>query len=127
MKKILLVEDDELIYSVISRAIVDGGFEVVGAHDGDSVVPLATENKPDLILLDVILPGKSGFEILEALKADPALKAIPVMMLSNLGQPADVKRAKDAGAIDYMVKANFEPRDVVAKVHGLLGDATPKA
>lgn len=120
MKKILIVEDDQLIFSILSRELLDAGYLVANAFDGEQAVQVARDEKPDIVLLDILLPKKNGFEVLQELKADAALAQIPVVILSNLGQPEDLQKGKDLGAIDYMVKVEFEPKQIVAKVRTLL-------
>lgn len=114
--KILLAEDDKFI----SRAYTDGfkraGLEVINAYDGNETLEKAKTEKPDLILLDLIMPEKNGFEALTDIKTDPELKKIPVIVLSNLGQDSDIERAQELGAEDYMIKANFSMADVVNKI-----------
>ena len=114
--KILLAEDDKFI----SRAYKDGferaGFEVVLAFDGNEAMIKAVSEKPDLILLDLVMPNKNGFETLGELKMDKTLKNIPVIVLSNLGQDSDIERSKSLGATDYMVKADFSMQEVVGKI-----------
>ncbi len=113
---ILLAEDDKFI----SRAYTDGlgrvGFNVIPAADGNETIAKARESKPDLILLDLIMPMKNGFEALEELKGDKELKAIPVIVLSNLGQETDIEQARKLGAVDYMIKANFSLQEVIDKI-----------
>ena len=120
---ILLAEDDKFI----SRAYTDGlsraGFNVIPAMDGNEALAKARENKPDLVLLDLIMPGKNGFETLEELKADSKLKNIPVIVLSNLGQETDIEQAKKLGAADYMVKANYSLQEVIDKIKKYLAAA----
>jgi two-component system, OmpR family, alkaline phosphatase synthesis response regulator PhoP len=115
-KKILLAEDDKFI----SRAYEDGlgkaGFEVVVANDGGEAIAKVKSEKPDIVLLDLIMPTKNGFEVLEELKLDPDLSKIPVVVLSNLGQDSDVKKSKDLGAVDYLVKSNFSMKEVIEKI-----------
>ena len=120
MKKVLIVEDDQLIFSILSREISEAGFQVSNAYDGEQAIIITKDTHPDLVLLDILLPRKNGFEVLEALKADPDVANIPVVILSNLGQPEDIKRGRDLGAVDYMVKVEFEPKQIVAKVRTLL-------
>jgi len=121
MKKVLIVEDDQLIFSILSRELLDAGFEVANAFDGEQAVNVTKEVHPDLVLLDILLPRKNGFEVLAILKADETLAKIPVVILSNLGQPEDIQKGRDLGAVDYMVKVEFEPKQIVSKVRALLG------
>lgn len=114
-KKILIVEDDQFLHKILAMKIKQGGFNVVSAYDGEGALEKMKEG-PDLILLDLILPQMSGFEVLEEMKLDPNLKKIPVVVLSNLGQEEDVTRAQEFGAQDYLVKANFSIDEVVKKV-----------
>ena len=120
MKKVLIVEDDQLKFSILSRELSEAGFEVANAFDGEQAIAVTREVHPDLVLLDILLPRKNGFEVLESLKADAALSSIPVVILSNLGQPEDIKKGRELGAIDYMVKVEFEPKQIVSKVRALL-------
>ena len=114
--KILLAEDDKFI----SRAYKDGfqrvGFFVEQAFDGNEALKKARADNFNLILLDLIMPAKDGFETLADLKTDVKLKDIPVIVLSNLGQEGDVERAKGLGAVDYLVKSNFSMKEVVDKI-----------
>ena len=89
------------------------GFIVAHAESGRDALSLATKNKPDLILLDVILPEKNGFEVLEELKMNKDLKNIPVMIMSNLGQEKDKARGKELGAIEYIVKSDYSMQAVI--------------
>lgn len=114
--KILIVEDEELLAKVLKEKFEKEGFQVFVAGDGEAVVPSAGKNSPDLILLDLILPKKSGFEVLAELKADPELKLIPVIVLSNLGQDEEIKSALSLGAVDYLVKTQHPINEVVEKV-----------
>ena len=115
-KKILLAEDDQFI----SRAYKDGleraGFEIVIALDGIEAVEKIRSEKPDIVLLDLIMPERNGFEVLEEIKKDEYLKKIPVIILSNLGQESDVKKGKDLGAVDYFIKTDFSMKEVIEKV-----------
>lgn len=119
--KILLAEDDKFI----SRAYVDGlsraGFQVVLASNGEEAVQKISEEKPDLVLLDVIMPDKNGFEVLESVKQIEELKSIPIIILSNLGQDSDIQKGKELGATDYLIKSNFSIKEVVEKIHKILG------
>ncbi len=116
MKKILVVEDDKFLVNVLLSKLQKEGFEVVHAFDGEEALAKVREKKPDLILLDLILPVKDGFDVLKELKEDGATKNIPVIILSNLGQETDIEKGKKLGAVDYMIKANWSMKDVIAKV-----------
>mgnify|MGYP001034159188 CR=1 FL=1 len=119
-KKILIVEDDKFLRELISRKLQQQGFSVSEAVDGTEGLQKAKEEKPDLILLDLILPGIDGFEVLTRIKQDPYISSIPVLILSNLGQKEEVERGLKLGAIDYLVKAHFTPSEIIEKVKGIL-------
>lgn len=118
--KILLVEDDPFLLDMYSTKFKDVGFNVVVAQDGEMALVKAKEEKPDLVLLDVVLPKKDGFEVLKILKSDPATAGMPVILLTNLGLDSDVKRGLELGAQSYIIKAHFTPTEVVAKVKEVL-------
>jgi two-component system, OmpR family, alkaline phosphatase synthesis response regulator PhoP len=114
--KILLIEDDKFLRTVLEKKLSNEGFEVVSAVDGDEALEKIIADKPDIILLDIILPKKSGFLVLENIKKDPELKKIPVIIISNLGQEEDVKKGLLLGATEYFVKAKVSLDDVVKKI-----------
>lgn len=118
--RILLVEDDRFLRRAAEAALRQGGFTVVTAGDGEEALQVARAGVPDLVLLDVIMPKLQGFDVLEALKRDPATASIPVIMLSNLGQAEDVRRAMEAGAAGYLVKANLSLQALVSHVREVL-------
>jgi two-component system phosphate regulon response regulator PhoB/two-component system alkaline phosphatase synthesis response regulator PhoP len=120
-KKILIVEDDEFLRSLTAKRLEKEGYTVVVAVDGESAVSVARENMPNLILLDLLLPGINGFDVLEKLKTDETLKNIPVIVFSNLGQKEDIDKANSLGADDFLIKANFTLDDVVGKINAKLG------
>lgn len=124
-QKILIVEDDEFLSGMYVTKFSLEGFAVVYALDGEEGINKARQEKPHLILLDLLLPKKDGFEVLEELKQDQETKAIPVILLTNLSQESDIKRGKELGAADYLIKAYNIPSEVVKKVKTLLGDASP--
>jgi DNA-binding response OmpR family regulator len=119
-KKILIVEDDKFLRELISRKLRSEGFEVSEAVDGEEGVKKAKEEKPDLILLDLILPGLEGFEVLSQVKTDKEVKSIPVIILSNLGQREEIEKGLRLGASDYLVKAHFTPGEIIEKVKNIL-------
>lgn len=120
-RRILLAEDDRFLRKAAETALKRQGFSVLAAVDGDEALRMARAEAPDLILLDLIMPKLQGFEVLRALKADPATAATPVIILSNLGQESDVKQAMEAGAAGYFVKANLSLQDLVKRVDEALG------
>ncbi len=119
-QKILIVEDDKFLRELITRKLTSEKYEVVEAIDGEEGLKKIQEEKPDLVLLDLILPGIDGFEVLSKVKEDPALSSIPVIILSNLGQREEVEKGLKLGAVDYLVKAHFTPNEIVEKMKEVL-------
>lgn len=117
---ILVVEDDRFLGELVVRKLTNNGFNVVRAVDGEEAMAQLKENTPHLILLDLRIPKKDGFEILEWLKQDPTKAKIPVIVLSNLNRTEDVDRATKLGAKDYLVKVNYTPAEVVERVLKIL-------
>ncbi len=120
MKKILFVEDELTLQKAMNEILTQEGFKILNALDGEKGLELIKKEKPDLILLDLILPKKDGFEILEEIKGDEKLKNIPVIVLTNLEGIGDVEKALNLGATTYLVKANYELEDVVSKIKQIL-------
>jgi len=116
MKKILVIEDEELIQSLIKKKLSQEGYEVSSAEDGVKGLEKMKEVKPDLILLDVMMPKMGGFEVMEEMNKIPELKRIPVIIISNSGQPVELEQAKKLGARDWLIKTEFDPQEVVEKV-----------
>lgn len=114
--KIILIEDDEVLSKVLYTEFIDAGFEVEQAFDGEAGLELVRSQKPDLVLLDLVLPKKHGFEVLEALKKNPVTKNIPVVILTLLGQDEDIKKGLQLGANDYLVKSSHAVAEIVEKV-----------
>lgn len=119
-KKILIIEDDRFLRELIARKLANEGFDVHEAIDGESGVKKVKELKPDIILLDLILPGIDGFEVLSRIKEDPSTETIPVIILSNLGQREDIERGLKLGASDFLVKAKFTPSEIIQKIKNAL-------
>lgn len=119
MKKILFVEDEESLQKVVKDTLEKKGYSVFSAMDGKKGIALALSEKPDLILLDLILPQKDGFEVLEALKQNSDTAAIPVIVLTNLEGSADIERALSLGARTYLVKSNYSLDDVLLRVRNV--------
>ncbi|PIY97035.1 MAG: response regulator [Candidatus Kerfeldbacteria bacterium CG_4_10_14_0_8_um_filter_42_10] len=119
-QKILLIEDDKMLLEMYSSKFNREGYDIVTAENGSDGLKLAKENKPDLILLDIILPKLDGFATLKEIRGDANIKNTPVILLTNLGQDQDIQKGKALGADDYFVKANHTPTEVVEKVRELL-------
>ncbi len=118
--KILIIEDDKFLRELISHKITKEGFMVEEAADGEEGLEKIKKLKPNLILLDLILPGIDGFEVLKRLKEDISLSFIPVIILSNLGQREDIEKSLRLGAVDFLVKAHFTPDEIVSKIKNVL-------
>ncbi len=122
MKKILFIEDESALQNAATKVFKEEGYDVLSALDGETGLAAAKREKPDLVLLDLILPRMDGFAVLEALKKDEATSDIPVIVLSNLEGGADIERALGLGATTYLVKANYRLEEVVEKVRKVLGN-----
>ena len=120
MQKILIIEDDRFLRELISKKLAKEGFEVSEAIDGEEGIKKIKSEKPGLILLDLILPGIDGFEVLSKMKDDPTVSSIPVIILSNLGQKEDVEKGLKLGAVDYLIKAHFTPGEIIEKIRANL-------
>jgi len=118
--RILLAEDDRILRRAGEVTLRRQGYMVVVAVDGEDALAKAREHKPDLILLDVIMPKIGGFEVLARLQSDAETRHIPVIMLSNLGQESDVQHAVASGARDYLVKSNVAPDQLAARIAAAL-------
>ncbi len=122
MKKILLVEDEQALQKTLGDLLRSEKYEVVSAFDGETGLAMAKSEKPDLILLDLILPKLHGFQVLEKIKADSTTRDIPLIILTNLEGMGDVEKALELGATTYLVKANYSLDEVLDKVRKALGD-----
>ncbi|MEK7540090.1 MAG: response regulator [Patescibacteria group bacterium] len=120
MKKILIIEDDAFLGEVLTQKLGTEGFQVFLSRDGLEGFEKIKSWEPDLILLDIILPNMNGYEILEAKQKDAAIAGIPVIIISNSGQPVEINRALALGVKDYLVKAQFDPEEVLVKVQAEL-------
>lgn len=118
--KILIIEDDQFLQKIYGNKLRAEGFEVSQAIEGNEGLRKINEEKPNLIILDLILPGKNGFDILAEIKNNEETRGTPVIILSNLGQDKDVKRGLDMGAKDYLIKTDIKLSEVLAKVREFL-------
>jgi len=121
-KKILFVEDDEGFYNIFSVPLKMKGYDVVRVADGNLAVEKIIAEKPDLILLDIVLPGVSGLDILKELRVREETKAMKVVMLTNFGSDENINKAMEYGSNDYLMKYNIVPSELPAKIAGLLGE-----
>ncbi|MFH1584557.1 MAG: response regulator [Patescibacteria group bacterium] len=122
MKRILFIEDESALQKAFSDTLAEEGYEVVSALDGEIGLRLAKEKKPDVILLDLVLPRLHGFDVLSRLKQDEETKHIPVIVMTNLEEMENVQKALELGATTYLVKSNYQLHDVVERVKQLLAE-----
>lgn len=120
MKKILFIEDEEALQRTMGEMLEQNGYKVLKSLDGEAGISVAKKEVPDLILLDLILPKKNGFEVLDELKKDPSTKNIPVVVLTNLEGGAEIEKALALGATTYLVKANYKLDELLVKIEGVL-------
>ena len=116
MTKILIAEDEPTLNKALTEFLTEDGFDVLNVFDGEETVKIARESKPDLILLDIILPKKDGYEVLDELKRDEKTTKIPIILLTNLESAENIQKAFDKGATTYLVKSNYKLEDVVKKI-----------
>lgn len=124
MAKILIIEDDPLMQRMYQKAFSFDKYEVAVAGDGVEGLEKIRSEKPTIILLDVMMPKMNGLEVLDKVKADPELKSIPIIMLTNLAGSADAEKALAKGAVKYIIKSEQEPKQVVAMVKEILAGYT---
>jgi DNA-binding response OmpR family regulator len=117
--KILIVEDEKVLSSALSIKFENEGFETKVVESGDLVLPIVETWKPSIILLDLLMPKKSGKEVLEELQTDPEHKSIPVVILSNLDSDDDIKTCLAMGAVDYFIKTNHPIKEIIEKVKNI--------
>ncbi|OGZ07299.1 MAG: hypothetical protein A3C93_04930 [Candidatus Lloydbacteria bacterium RIFCSPHIGHO2_02_FULL_54_17] len=123
--KLLIIEDDKFLRELAVQKLIKDGLDVTSAMDGEQGIQSAEKTIPDAILLDILLPGIDGFEVLKRVRANPALANARVIMLSNFGQTEDVEKAKVAGADRFLIKANYTLDEIIAIVREVL--ASPRA
>ncbi len=122
MHTVLIADDEHNIRHILDFSLHAEGFDVLSAHNGEDALSMALEHRPDLIILDIMMPGKGGIETCRALKSNPQTAGIPVVLLSARSSPADREAGAAAGANDYITKP-FSPQRVIDTVQGLLGVA----
>ena len=122
MKKILFIEDEAALQKTFGEVLEQEGYKMISAMDGEEGIRLVKSEKPDLILLDLIMPKLNGFEVLENLKSDKTTESIPVIVLTNLEGTGDVEKSLELGAMTYLVKANYTLEEVIKKIKQALGE-----
>ena len=122
MRTVLIADDDPDILALVTFKVKQAGYTLITATDGAAALAAARKTPPDLAVLDVSMPGMSGLEVCRELRADPATKQVPVLLLTARAQEADIEAGFDVGANDYVVKP-FSPRDLVARIIAILGPA----
>jgi len=118
--KILIIEDDIVLQKALNEYLSSEGFDVTAASDGESGMEMSLSENPDLILLDIILPKKDGYEVLQSVRKNEKTKNIPVILLTNLDSIHDVQKALEFGATTYLVKADYKLEEVMAKIKDIL-------
>ncbi len=121
-KTILLVEDDEFLIDILVQKFNEQDYNLLHVNNGEDAIQTAQEKDPDIILLDIILPGMNGFEVLKKLKNNTVTDHIPVVFLSNLGQEEDIEKGKKLGAVDFIVKANHSLDEIVERTGEILSE-----
>lgn len=120
MAKILIIDDDALMVRMYQTKLKSDGYEVATAADGKEGMEKIKKETPDLVLLDIMMPVMNGLELLKKLKADKETKNLPIVLLSNVGEEADINKGLEMGAVAYLVKASYTPKEVVQKIKEVL-------
>ena len=121
MKKILILEDELIISDLLAKKLSSEGYFVKTAQNGKDGMDLMLQEIPDLVLTDVIMPQKDGFTVIEEMKQNQALKSVPIIIISNSGQPVEIDRAKELGVSDLIIKTEFNLNEIIAKVKSKIG------
>jgi len=116
----MVIEDDPFLSSILKARLEKDGFTVIQAFNGEEALTKLRENSPGLVILDLIMPKMSGFEVLQVISIDPQLNKIPVVVVSNLGQDGDVEKAKGFGAVDYFIKMRMSIDELIVKIRGII-------
>ncbi len=121
MKKILIVEDDSFLQGLAATKLGKEGYEIKTAGNGDEAIKILNEGPLDMILLDLVLPGTDGYEVLEKVRANKEMENIPIIVFSNLAEDKDISRAQKYGIKEFMIKSNFTLDELTQKIKNLIG------
>lgn len=119
-KTIVIIEDENILQKALNIEVLSAGYEVISASNGEAGLEVIKKTEPDLVLLDLVMPSMNGFEVIEKMKKSKATKNIPIIVLSNLGQEEDKKKALKMGADDYFVKSSTNLEYVTEKIENVL-------
>ncbi len=122
MKNVLIIEDEEIIRGILQKNLSKAGYNVNTAEDGEIGLQKMRENIPDIVLLDIVMPKADGFQVLEEMRKDENISNIPVIVVSNSGQPVEIDKVKSFGVDDWVVKTEFDPQEVIDKVKNKIGE-----
>lgn len=120
IKTVMVIEDDRFLSSLIKARLVKENLSVIQAFDGEEAVQALREARPDIIILDLIMPKVTGFEVLQTISITPGLEKVPVVILSNLAQDSDIEKARQLGAKEYFVKVKISIDDLIGKIRALM-------
>jgi two-component system alkaline phosphatase synthesis response regulator PhoP len=121
LKKALFIEDDDFLRSLVVTKLQKNDFVVATSADGSNALELINQEKPDILLLDLMLPGVSGFEILKQVRESETWKNLKVIIFSNLGEEEDIRRGEELGADEYLIKSNFTLDELIEKMREIIG------
>ncbi|MBM3206474.1 MAG: response regulator [Candidatus Staskawiczbacteria bacterium] len=119
-KNILIVEDDQFFRELLKKKLTSVGFSIIEASNGEDGIEKVKSKKPDLIILDLLLPNIDGFEVLSKVKTSSDTSSTPVIIVSNLGQQEDIEKGMKLGANDYLIKSQFDIESIVSKINNIL-------
>ena len=123
-KKILIIEDEVILLDLLTKKLSREGYEVKTAQNGKEGMLMMAKEVPDLVLTDIVMPEKNGFAVIAEMKQSELLKNVPIIIISNSGQPVDLDKAKGLGVFDWLIKTEFDPQEVVEKVKQVLTRAS---
>lgn len=121
-KKILLIEDEKIMINLLEKKLTKEGYDISVARDGEEGLIKMRQSKPDLVLLDIVMPKMGGLEVMEEMVKDKELNKIPIIIISNSGQPVELDEAQRLGAKDWLIKTEFDPQEVLDKVIKQIGN-----